>query len=1245
MRFFAVVAAFFAGTLEAGFRAVAFEGALVAFFAADFFAAAVFTGVAFFFVVGTFCFAGLDFRAGLTIAVRFAAFVALAGFFAGARFDAALRAAGRAGARLAEAAGPFRALADLPVAFAIGRSLRLSRPPRTGKAGDDTPLSGLGQWRSSDEPRTAARDSHRRAGVPRSAGARSWRASGAAARVRRERRCGRGHRTPPFIVRPVPFGSVDPRLDLVELEHAVMAAWKADDVFARSVRRREGAEEWVFYEGPPTANGRPGIHHVWARLFKDIYPRFHTMRGKHVPRRAGWDCHGLPVEVEVEKELGFAGKPEIEEFGIEAFNRRCRESVRRYVEDWSALTSRIGMWLDTADAYWTMDDEYIESVWWLFRQMWDADQLYEGFKVVPYCGRCGTALSSHELGQPGAYRDVTEDSVYVRFPVRERDFDLLVWTTTPWTLVSNVGAAVGPDIEYVRVRSPEAGGRDLVMARSRVDAVLGERAEVVGPVAVDDLAGLHYERPFDWLPAEGDGWRVVVAEFVTTDDGSGIVHLAPAFGEIDREVAAAEGLPILNPVNGAARFTDAVPDLEAEFVKDADARLIGRLDATGRLVRVEPYPHSYPHCWRCGTPLIYWGKPTWFARTSASKAAMLRENETIGWHPEHIRHGRFGDWLENNVDWALSRDRFWGTPIPVWRCRDCGEDTCVGSVAELSALAGAPLDDLDLHRPYVDDVVIDCPHCDRGRAWRVEPVLDAWFDSGSMPTASRHYPFEHADDFEARFPADFICEAIDQTRGWFYSLLAVNTLVFDRTPYRDAVCLALLLDQDGQKMSKSRGNVVDPWRVLQDRGADALRWNFVSASSPWMPKRVSLESIDETTNRFLLTLWNTYSFFVTYANLDGWTPGPGPVRRPAHVLDRWVRSRLHSTVAEVTDALEQFDALRGAQALEGLVDDLSNWYVRRSRPRFWNAQDPDAHAVLHECLLVTTQLLAPFCPFISDAIHGNLAATGESVHLGDWPVVDADAVDPALEEQVELGRTIVSLGLSARTEAKLKVRQPLSHAIIVLPGARSLLPEIEDEIADALNVKQLESAATLEGLLDYSVVPSFKRLGPKVGKLMPKLKDLLVAADGAAVRDAFARDGRFTIDVDGTTIVLEPDDVEIRATSHEELALAEDGGIAVALDTRIDDALAREGIAREVIRVLNDRRKAKGLQISDRIAAWLRAEGPVAEAVTTHRDWIAREVLARELQLEAESPGHAGAYEPVGVGDATVGVRIERLAP
>jgi isoleucyl-tRNA synthetase len=1022
----------------------------------------------------------------------------------------------------------------------------------------------------------------------------------------------------------VPFQPVDPRLDLVALEDRVLAQWKAHDVFAESLRRRAGAPEWVFYEGPPTANGRPGIHHVWARLFKDIYPRFHTMRGKYVARKAGWDCHGLPVEVEVEKELGFSGKPQIEDFGIEAFNQRCRESVQRYVEDWSALTSRIGMWLDLSDAYTTMSNEFIESVWWQFHELWDKELIYEGSKVVPYCGRCGTALSSHELGQPGAYQDVTEDSVYVRFPVVDADFDLLVWTTTPWTLVSNVGAAVGPDIPYVRVRDPE-GGRDLVLGAERVAAVLGDDVEVVGAVAASDLVGRHYERPFDWLQADGDAWRIVAADFVTTDDGSGIVHLAPAFGEIDREVGEAEGLPMLNPVDAQAHFEPTVPVGAGQFVKTADAALIDELRTRGVLVLVAPYEHSYPHCWRCGTPLIYWAKPTWFARTSEHKDAMLRENAAIGWHPEHIREGRFGDWLANNVDWALSRDRFWGTPLPVWRCTDCSHDTCVASVADLAARAGQDLTELDLHRPFVDDVILACEDCG-GRARRVEPVLDAWFDSGSMPAAQWHHPFEHADVFQRRFPADFICEAIDQTRGWFYSLLAINTLVFGRSPYRNVVCLSLLLDQDGQKMSKTRGNVMDPWDVIRTRGADAVRWNFAFASSPWTPKRVFVENIDETTNRFLVTLWNTYAFFVTYANLDGWAAdGDGGAPRPTHVMDRWVRSRLHSTVRDATEAFEDFDALRATQALDAFVDDLSNWYVRRSRPRFWKAADGVAHAVLRECLATLAQLLAPVCPFVADELFQNLAGSDDSVHLTDWPDVDAAAVDPGLEAEMALARDLVSLGLKARTESKLRVRQPLARAILLVPRGVILSDVVAAEIADALNVKRIETVTSLAGLLDYTVLPNFRALGPKVGKRLPRVKELLAAVDGAEVQAAIDTDGHYVLDVDGDPVPLTADEVQIRASSHEELALAQEGTLAVALDTTIDDALRREGLAREVVRALNDQRKAQGFEIADRIRVALSAEGDLETAIVEHRDWIAGEVLARELALDAN--GATGAVD------------------
>jgi isoleucyl-tRNA synthetase len=1043
-----------------------------------------------------------------------------------------------------------------------------------------------------------------------------------------------------------PFGPVG-ALDLPRLEEGLLARWRDEQLFERTIAAREGAPEWVFYEGPPTANGRPGTHHVWARVFKDLYPRFHTMRGRQVARKGGWDCHGLPVEIEVEKELGLTGKAQIEEYGIEAFNRRCRESVTRYVDEFARLTERIGMWLDVDDAYWTLSNDYIESVWWIVRQMYDKGLVYEGFKVVPYCGRCGTALSSHEVAL--GYRDVTEPSVYVRFPVVDADFDLLVWTTTPWTLISNVAAAVGPDVPYVRVRTG-TGERDVVLAASRVEAVLGEGAVVVGPVAASDLAGRHYERPFDVLPMgeartvdggvpEQPAHRVVVDGFVTADDGSGIVHLAPAFGEVDREVGARENLPVLNPVDAAARFDASVPAYAGRFVKDADPAIIDALAAAGRLVAAVEHTHSYPHCWRCGTPLVYWAKTSWFARTSARKAEMLAQNATVGWHPEHIRDGRFGDWLANNVDWALSRDRYWGTPIPIWQCGE-DHDTVIGSVAELSGLAGRDLSDLDLHRPYVDDVTFPCPVDGCGaEARRVGSVLDTWFDSGSMPSAQLHYPFEHADVFERRFPADFICEAIDQTRGWFYSLLAVNTLVFDQTPYRNVVCLAHIVDKDGAKMSKSKGNVIDPWTLLDGRGADAIRWYFFSAGSPWTNRRVFPEAIDEATRGTLLTLWNTYSFFATYADLDGWTADAAPATPSTHVLDRWVRSRLHGTVGTVTAALDDFDALAAAEAIAGFVDDLSNWYVRRSRPRFWKASDAGAHATLHEALVTVARLLAPLTPFLADAMHRGLVGTGAddtgaSVHLADWPVVDAAAVDPELEAAMARARRFVELGRRARSDAKIGVRQPLPRVLLFAAGGAGLDAELQAQVAEELNVKAIEELAALDGLVRSEVSPNFKALGPRLGKQVQRVKALLADVDGADVQRAFD-DGRpFVLVVDGEPVELGPADVEVRAAAHEELAVAQDGPVAVALDLHIDDDLRLEGLARELVRAINDLRKAEGFAIADRIGVVVSAGDPLAEAARRHAEWVAGEVLATSFAVVGA--GAPGTTVTVGGHDATI---------
>ncbi len=1010
----------------------------------------------------------------------------------------------------------------------------------------------------------------------------------------------------------MPFGPVDPNLDLVALEERVLGRWRARDVVEETKRLRKGAEPWIFYEGPPTANGRPGLHHVWARVFKDLYPRFQTMRGHDVPRKGGWDCHGLPVEIEVEKELGLTSKHDIEAYGVAEFTQRCRDSVSRYVEDWAALTERSGVWIDTKDAYWTLSNEYIESVWWIIRQMWDKGLIYEGHRVTPYCPRCGTALASHEVAQ--GYEDVVDPSAYVRFPVVAGgpvEADLVVWTTTPWTLISNVAVAAGPDIEYVQVRGV-APGRDLVLAEAAVPRLFGEGAgAVVARFTGRALADWRYRRPFTDLPLDESGERVVNADFVSTTDGSGLVHMAPAFGEDDANVGRAEGLPVLNPVDADGAFDHTVPRLTGIFVKDADRRLIDDLASRGLLVREEPYEHSYPHCWRCGTPLIYWAKTSWFVRTSERQAEMVRENERIGWHPAHIKHGRFGNWLETNVDWALSRDRYWGTPWPVWRCHD-RHDTCIGSVAELAELSARDLTGLDLHRPYVDDVTFPCPvdGCE-AVARRLLPVIDTWFDSGSMPSAQHHYPFEGREHFDTSFPADFICEAIDQTRGWFYSLLAVNTLVFDSSPYKNVVCLGLLVDEDGQKMSKSRGNVIDPWMMCNTHGADALRWNFLSAGQPWTTRRVSDDGIRETTRKTLLTLWNVFSFFATYADLDGWVADESPDTTPEHLLDRWILSELGDTRNVVTASLDGFDALTASTRIATFVDDLSNWYVRRSRPRFWKSSDRAAHATLYRCLVTTTQLLAPLCPFLSDEIYVTL--TGElSVHTSDWP--SPLPVDAELAAEMETVRRLVAVGRAARAEAKAKVRQPLRRALLLHPGVE-LSADARAEVADELNVKALDDIDSLSGLVSWTVVPNFRALGPRLGAKVNEVKAALATADGAALQAGLERDG--FVEIAGERLAA--DEVEVRADRHQEFALAQDGAWAVALDLELDDELRSEGTAREVVRALNDLRKTVGLELSDRIALSLSGPPVVIDAIAQHQAWVAGEVLAVTLDLGGDS--------------------------
>jgi isoleucyl-tRNA synthetase len=1029
------------------------------------------------------------------------------------------------------------------------------------------------------------------------------------------------------------FEPVDPKQSFPELEERVLARWREEDVFARSLAARAEAPVWSFYEGPPTANGRPGSHHVLARVFKDVYPRYKTMCGFRVPRKAGWDCHGLPVELEVEKQLGISSKQEIEEFGIAEFNERCRKSVFEYVGDWNKLTERIGFWIDLDDPYVTLEDDYIESVWWSLKKLWDDQRLYEGHKVVPYCPRCGTALSSHEVAQ--GYEDVKDPSIYVRFPLVGGNASLLIWTTTPWTLPGNEAVALAPDVTYAWAR---LGDETLILAKPLVEKVLGEGAEIVDEKLGRDLVGLKYEGPvFALGDREPGSFPVIAGDFVTTDDGTGLVHIAPAFGEDDYKAAAEDELfdptdaqTLYNPVGLDGKFTGQVSGFEGRFVKDPEVTeaLIADLESRGLLFRSQTYEHAYPHCWRCGTPLLYYAKSSWYIATSQARDQLLANNEEIGWHPEHVKHGRFGKWLENNVDWALSRDRYWGTPLPIWRCDGDGCDgvRCVGSVQELREHArGEVPDGLDLHRPHIDEVTLDCDQCG-GEMRRVLSVIDTWYDSGAMPFAQFHYPFEGKEEFEERFPADYICEAQDQTRGWFYTLLAESTLLFDTSSYRNCVCLGLILDPEGQKMSKSRGNVVDPWDVLDAHGADAFRWYYLTAQQPWAGYRFSVDTVGESVRQFLLTLWNTYSFWVLYANAEGLSPGDfAAAPEASNDLDRWALSRLQATVVTVRERMDSYDCTAAGRAIADYVEELSNWYLRLSRRRFWDG-DRAAFATLRHTLLETVAMLAPFTPFLADEIHRNLAGeeAEPSVHLRDFPQVDDALADPELEQGMEAVRLTVELGRAARAQAKAKVRQPLRRAVIVAnEDERAAIEARAGLVTAELNVKELDFVSDESELVSYSAKPNYRALGPRFGKKMPQVAAAVEALDAAHVAQVMAEGGEIGISIEGVDHTLGPDDVTLALQPLEGYEVEVEAGHAVALQLELDDELRREGLAREIVHAVQNARKAAGLEITDRIDLTLAGDPNLLEAAQAHQDYLAGEDLATSVSYDDESNGAA----------------------
>jgi isoleucyl-tRNA synthetase len=1004
------------------------------------------------------------------------------------------------------------------------------------------------------------------------------------------------------------YRPVDPSQSFPQLEQRVLERWRERDVFHESIRRREGAPPFIFYEGPPTANGRPGAHHVLSRVFKDVFPRYRTMRGRFVPRKAGWDCHGLPVELEVEKELGFHNKADIERYGVAAFNAKCRESVLRYIDEWNELTERIGFWIDTDDAYYTLANEYIESVWWSLKQVWDKGLLTEGHKVVPYCTRCGTALSSHELAV--GYRDVVDPSVYVKFPLLDDpDVSLLAWTTMPWTLVPHAAIAVDPDVTYVRARYD---GDTLILAERLVERVLGEDAEVLRRMPGSELLGLRYEPPFPYITDYGErGHTVLAGDFVSVEDGTGVVHTGAAFGEDDFRLATDNGLTIHNPVRPDGTFDERTGPFSAMHVRAADPYIIEALREAGRLFKAGEYEHAYPHCWRCGTPLIYYAKQIWYVRTTEVKDELLAANDSIDWYPEHIKRGRFGKWLENNVDWALSRERYWGTPLPVWRC-DQKHIVCIGSLAEIAERGGEP--PTDVHRPFIDEVVLTCEECG-GEMRRVPDLIDVWWDSGCMPFAQWHAPFESQDTFEERFPADYICEALDQTRGWFYSLLAVSVLLGRGASYRTCLCLGLILDPDGQKMSKSKGNVVVPWDVLNAHGADAFRWYYFTSKQPWDGYRFSLETVGESVRQFLKPLWNTYAFYVQYANLAQKPEGDA---EPTE-LDRWIRSRLAATTEQVIERMEDYDTTFAGRAIADFVDDLSNWYVRLSRRRFWRGDDPAAFETLRHCLLGVSKLLAPLTPFVTDEIYDNLDGSEPSVHLCDFP--EPGPRDEELEWRMRIVRDAVELGRAARGHAKMKVRQPLREAVVVAADReRQAIEGLESLLKDELNVKSVRYVSDADELGRFELKPNYRALGPRFGKQMPQVAAAIAALDPATIRAG----GRVGLNFNGQEHEIGPDDVTLVLQPLEGYQVERSGTHAVALNLELDEELRREGLAREVVHAVQAARKNAGFEVEDRIALGLMGDEELLAAAREHEDYVAGETLATSLdfdgaQGEAES--------------------------
>lgn len=1009
------------------------------------------------------------------------------------------------------------------------------------------------------------------------------------------------------------YKKVPTDLKFVEREREVEKFWRDNHIFEKSIEDRKDAPTYMFYDGPPTANGKPHIGHALTRVIKDMIPRYRTMKGYKVPRKAGWDTHGLPVEIEVEKELGINGKEQIEKYGVAPFIEKCKESVWKYKSMWEQFSNVIGFWADMDDPYVTYHNSYIESEWWALKQIWDKGLLYKGFKVVPYCPRCGTPLSSHEVAQ--GYKDVKERSAIVRFKKKDEDVYFLAWTTTPWTLPSNVALCVNPDEEYSKVKQ---GDYTYILASALVETVLKDDYTVLETYKGKELEGIEYEPLWGGLNVKGKAWYVVCDSYVTLTDGTGIVHIAPAFGEDDSRIGRNYNLPFIQLVDAQGNLTKETK-WEGVFVKDADKLVLKDLEENGKLFDAPVFEHSYPHCWRCNTPLIYYARESWYIKMTAVKEDIIRNNNTINWIPESIGKGRFGDWLENIQDWAVSRNRYWGTPLNVWIC-ECGHMHSIGSIEELKSMSKNCPEDIELHRPYIDAVTITCPEC--GKEMRRTPeVLDAWFDSGSMPFAQHHYPFENKEKFEAQYPADFISEAVDQTRGWFYSLLAISTLIFNRAPYKNVIVMGHVQDEDGQKMSKSKGNAVDPMDALNKFGADAIRWYFYVNSAPWLPNRFHDKAVEEGQRKFLGTLWNTYAFYVLYADIDNFDPTKYSLEYDKlSVMDKWLLSKLNTLVKTVDEYLNNYKITETARALQSFTDDMSNWYVRRCRERFWAKgmeQDKiNAYMTLYTALITLSKISAPMIPFMTEEIYQNLVrsvdkSAPESIHLTDFPKVNEEFIDKDLEVSMDEVLDIVVLGRAARNSANIKNRQPIGNMYVKAENVLS--PFYVEIIEDELNVKAVEFKDDVEEFVSYSFKPQLKTVGPKYGKLLNKIREALANLDGHKAMQELNTDGALNFDFDGEKVVLGRDDLLIETAKNDNFVTEADNKVTVVLDIRLDDALLEEGFVRELISKIQTMRKEAGFEVVDHIILSQSGNDRIAEIIKKNEAVIKNDTLADEI--------------------------------